>query len=168
MRVQELCHYAEQFTKPLRLLYENTGNSFISGFLGEELNNVMFDEEGRVHFETHKEFEEESIDSVGVVLKNSILIKQTQKSHDFVSYRLYSWDVFQNQYTFIAFDQPMVMNRFYDSVAKFQFNLCQKDIIMLFQQMGLTLENVIQILVNQKNIYSPIPFEEEGKGNSYI
>jgi len=154
MNIEELKQYGEDFTKPLVTLYQNTGNCTVSGFLGEELQDVYFDGDGKLFFSTHKESDEISIDSHGVVLTDSVLIRQVQKGRYQSSYRLYSWDVDQDMYTFISFDNGMTLKRYYDTIQRFGTDLCGEDISSVFQEMGLTFDHVNQILLNQK--VSPI------------
>ena len=162
MNINELSQYGE-YTRPLVQLYETVGNRSIDGYLGENLEDVVFDGEGKLHFSTHKEVEETSIDSHGVILSDGVLIEQTQKGRSFTSHRLYSWDTENNQYTYLAFDHLFAMKRFYDVIQRFDAVLCGDDISQQFQEMGLSFENVTQILLNQK--VSPLDrmFEEEEK-----
>ena len=160
MNINELNQYGD-FAHPLEVLYKKTGNCSANGYLGEKLQDVSFDTEGRLEFSTHKEVDDVVVDSKGAVLSDSILVKQTQKGHSFTSCQLYSWDVSQNKYTFLAFDNEDSLNQFYSVIKRFDANLCDEDVSSLFQEMGLTFESVIQVLLNQER--SPIEgmFEEQ-------
>lgn len=166
MNIVDLNHYNDDCTLPIRNLYEKTGNSSISGYLGEELEKMGFDEEGHLHFSTHKEIEDGNIDSHGVVLDDSVLIKQRQLSHDMNSYRLYSWDVDKSMYTFLSFDNESSLNHFFNVIKRFGYSLCDDDISLLFQEMGLTFESVTQVLLNQKKNPLDAMFDEEVKEDS--
>lgn len=137
-------------TNPLKTIYENTGNSMISGFLGEPIQNASYDEEGHFTFSTRKKFSHSVVTSEGVVLPSGVLIQQVQKEDESTTYRLYSWDVDENQYTVLSFDQEQAMRRFFETICRFDLCLCDDDISTLLQEMGLTLESVMQIYVNQK------------------
>ena len=167
MKINELSQYGD-YTTPLLHLYEMVGNHAKDGYLGESLEDVLFDGEGNLHFSTHKEIEEGIVDSNGVVLGQNVMIKQTHKGHDFTSHVIYYWDVEKGMYTFLSFDNPMSMNRFFEVTGRFDANLCSEDISHLFQEMGLSFESVTQILLRQK--YNPLDkmFEEEEQHSSGI
>ena len=148
MKIEELNQYGD-FGQPLIQLYQRVGNRSTTGYLGEDLK-VQFDSDGRVQYNTHKELDEMNVDSQGVLLNDSILIKQVQRGHDFSSYRLYSWDTSENMYTYISFDQETALNRFFGVIKRFDANLCVDDISSSFQNMGLSFDNVNQILLKQR------------------
>ena len=79
-----------------------------------------------------------------------VLISQTVKSSSDTSYRLYSWDVNNECYTLLSFDREFALKRYYDVIKRFNVNLNGDDVSSLFKEMGLTFDNVIQILLNQK------------------
>ena len=149
MNINELNQFGEECTRPLTTFYKRTGNCMMNGFLGDSLQNVSFDEDGRLQFSSLKEGET-TVDTKGVVLSDSILLKQTVKEEGSTGYRLYSWDVDEDRYTFLSFDNPMTMNRYFDVIKRFDSNLCDEDISLLFQEMGLKFESVNQVLLNQK------------------
>lgn len=161
MSINDLKLYGEEYTQPLINLYNKTGNSSLSGYLGEELKDVLFDGDGKLHFSTDKKVEDIEINSHGVVLTDSVLIKQVQKGRYNSSYRLYSWDVDDSKYTFISFDNNMALNRYYDTVQRFDVSLCGEDISSLFQEMGLSFESVSQIILNQTMNPMDVLFEQE-------
>ena len=131
-------------------LEKNAGNCIMDGFLGEDFLDLSFDDEGRLQFMSNKKIDDTSIDSIGVVLSDSVLIRQVEQNSILRSYRLYSWDVDRNLYTFLEFDDKSSWNHFFDVIKRFDICLCGGDISSQFQEMGLTFESVTQILLNQR------------------
>ena len=146
MNIHELSQYGDD-TLPLQQLYKNVGSCVMNGYLGDSIDELSFDEEGKVTFSTHKDLGDRAVDSKGVVLSNSILIKQVEKGNDLTSYRLYSWDVDESKYTFLSFDSASSLNRFFEVIKGFDACLCD-DISTLFQEMGLSFEPVTQVITN--------------------
>ena len=86
-------------------IYEFTGNKAQVGFLGN-ISNVGKDDLGNFEFNT--EYSSGGLDSIstGVVLDDSAIIKQVQKSDSRniePSYQIYSWDTDTCDYVWIAF-----------------------------------------------------------------
>ena len=160
MNIKELNQYGD-FALPLEMLYQKTGNCPMNGFLGERLKDVSFDEEGRLEFSTHKEVDGTTIDSRGAVLTDSVLVRQNRESEVSTFHYLYSWDVPEGAYTFLAFDDEDAMKRFYQVIKRFDANLCDADISSVFQKMGLTFDSVTQVLLRQKASGLDEMFQEE-------
>ncbi len=133
----------------LRKILDNSGSCIMNGFLGDDLTRCSFNDVGNLEFSSHHEEDETIIDSSGVVLSDSVLLKQTEKSKVGTYYNLYSWDIDENVYTFLSFGNMNDMNRFYDTIMRFDVNLCKGDISKHFQSMGLTFDNIHRILINQ-------------------
>ncbi len=165
MKIRDLSQYGEDFTKPLTKLYDYVGNTPTNGFLGEDLHDVFFDEEGRIHYSTHKETEDTRIDSNGVVLGNSVLVGQTQNGRELTVHRIYSWDIDSMEYTMLEFDNSFALNHFFNTITRCNANLCDKDITLSFREMGLTLESVTNIVLNQKANPMDKLFDMENEGN---
>ena len=150
MKIEELIFYGDSIAKPLIDLYHETGNTAISGYLGEELKDLNINSRGDLSFYTVKEKEEMTITSDVVSYGSSVLIAEEQKGHDNTNYRMYSWDTNEMQYVFIEFDNPMSMRDFFKVIPRFNKSLCEDDISTTFQKMGLRFDNVTQIRLNQK------------------
>ena len=162
MNINDLSIYDEKFAIPLVKLYKNTGNSLISGYLGEKFNSAFFDEFGRFNFSTHKELDEAAVDSRGIIIgDDSVLISQKVKGSADTSYRLYSWDTNEECYTLLSFDREFALDRYYDVVKRFNVNLNGDYVAYLFKEMGISFDNVIQILLNQKTNPIDKMFDEE-------
>ena len=153
--------YTNHSTYLLGRLEKNTGNCVMNGFLGEDFLDLSFDEEGRLEFSSCKEVDDVVIHSLGVALSDSVLIRQEEQDHSSSFYRLYSWDVDNNIYTFLGFDSKDALDRYFDVVKRFDICLCGEDISTLFQEMGLTFESVTQVLLNQKVDPLQRMFDEE-------
>lgn len=145
----------------LEKIYLISGNCIMNGFLGENLVGTNYDDDGNFEFVSSKKNDEGVVDSVGVVLDDSVLIKQVDQGETNTYYKLYSWDVESGTYTFLAFDSQNSLNHFYNVIKRFGMNMCSKDISSSMGEMGLTFDNVTQVLLNQS--VDPISrmFDEE-------
>ena len=150
MNINGLSQLGDECSQPLRMLYKNNGSCLVNGYLGDDVKDVSFDDNGHFEFTTHKDFDDSTVDSKEAVLDNSVLIKQTQKGYDFVSFRIYSWDVEQNKYSLLGFDRKDAMDRYYEVLKNNDINLCDDDISVLLQEVGLTFDSVTQVLLNQQ------------------
>ena len=154
MRVCDLAQYGEDYTRPVRMLYERSGNCVMNGYLGEDIKDVSIDDDGRFLFSISCVKDDSTIDTQGAVLPSGILLNQTIKSEESVSYRIYSWDEEFRRYTALTFDSCDAMKHAFDAIKHSGDNLCKKDITVLFQEMGLTLDPVTQVLLNQERFSS--------------
>lgn len=134
----------------LESLYHNAGNCVMDGFLGDSVYSCAFDENGVLEFSSTKDKDGTVMESVGAVLSDGILIKQKQ-SGEFTQYHnLYSWNSESDSYTFLCFDDQSVLDRYYDVMKRLDANLCSEDITSEFKRMGLSFDNITQVLLNQK------------------
>lgn len=162
----------EQSIERLERLRDDTGNCIMNGFLTDSVSSCNFDSNGLLEFTSHKEKDGTSISSVGVVLSDSILIRQTQKGEVSSYYSLYSWDDKDGSYTYLSFDNGDILKEYYERIKRMGISLCNEDVSDAFKAMGLSFENVTQVLLNQK--VDPIQrmFDEEletySKKNSFV
>ena len=133
----------------LKRLYDVTGNCYENGFLGEEFIYFNYDENHILEYATNCEKKGSIIDSRGASLMDSVLIKQTQTSEELTSYYLYSWDTNKNVYAILTVENEDYLNRYYEQMKKMNVNLCDGDISMNFEKMGLTFDGVHRVLLNQ-------------------
>lgn len=133
----------------LKKLYDVTGNCLENGYLGEEFTTFNFDENHTLEYATHCERRGSIIDSRGASLLDSVLIKQTKTSDELTSYYLYSWDSNKNVYAVLTVESEDYLNRYYDQMKKMNVNLCDGDISLNFEKMGLTFDGVNRVLLNQ-------------------
>ena len=57
----------------------------MNGFLGDDLTRCSFNDVGNLEFSSHHEEDETIIDSSGVVLSDSVLLKQTELIQKMIS-----------------------------------------------------------------------------------
>lgn len=134
----------------LRKLYNNSGSCVMNGFIGDSISSYSIDDVGNLQFESSKVDSGSLVNSTGTVLSNSVVIKQVQKSKDRSYNHLFSWDVPRNLYTYVLFDDEDSMNHCYSEIKSFDMNLCEGDISTNFKKMGVSFDNISQILLNQK------------------
>lgn len=134
----------------LKKIYRNTGNSAISGYLGDSVNDFSIDDYGNLEFKSSKKTENKEINSYGTVLENSVLIKQIQKSRDNIFYQLFSWNVSDNSYTYVVFDDMKSLDYAYNQLKRPGINVEESDVSLLFNELGISFDNIAQILLNQK------------------
>ena len=145
----------------LEKIFLISGNCIMNGFLGEDIVDTNYDGDGRFEFVTSKQNENGVVDSVGVVLDDSVLIKQVDQGESNTYYKLYSWDVDSGIYTFLSFDNRQSLNHFYNVIKRFGKNMCEEDISSSLAEMGLTFDNVTQVLLNQSVDPVARMFDEE-------
>ena len=156
----------------LKRLQQATGNSIMNGFLGEDLSNCYFDDNGYLEFMTDCEREGVKIHSCGAVLEDSVIIKQVQSDRDNTTHHLYSWDLNNYHYTFLAIEDEDHLNRFYDTIKRTNTNLCVGDISDNFKKIGLSFDFVNRVLLNQS--IDPFhqmfddEFTKDEKENSFV
>lgn len=156
----------------LEKLRDDAGNCIMNGFLTDSVSSCNFDSNGLLEFTSNKEKDGTLISSVGVVLPDSILIRQTQKGEVSSYYSLYSWDDEEECYTYLSFDSGDALKNYYERIKRLGVNLCKEDISDAFKAMGLSFENVTQVLLNQK--VDPIQrmldeeMESDSKKDSFI
>lgn len=134
----------------LERLRDEAGNCVMNGFLSDSVSACSFDSNGVLEFSSDKEKDDVVISSVGAVLPNGVLIRQTQKGEVSSFYNLYSWNAKGDSYTYLSFDNGDILKRYYDTIKRFGHNLCDEDITDLFKEMGLSFDSVTQVLLNQK------------------
>lgn len=134
----------------LAKLLEKNGNCSMNGYLGSDNLKFTMDESGLLEFETIDENMEYVTKSQGVVLSDGVVIKQVQKN-DTVSYnQLYAWNIQDNSYSYIVFDNYQSLDDCYKKIKVLDVNLAKEDISSKFGEMGISLDNVAQVLLNQK------------------
>jgi hypothetical protein len=151
----------------LSKLYSNNGNCIQDGFVGDSISNLDVDDSNNLEFNTFKNYNGLDIYSYGTVLDNSVLIKQIQKNGEKTHNQLFSWDVDDNSYTYVVFDNEKSLDDAYNKIKAFKVNLNNEDISLLFGKLDISFDNVAQILLNQKvNILSSM-VDESYQDNIY-
>ena len=134
----------------LKGLYDVTGNVPESGFLAEDFIDCDFDDNNKLEFTTDCEKKGYIYSSCGVVLNDSVLIKQIFSTFIADLYFLYSWDTNDNIYTLLTFDDEELLDKFYDGIKNNNINLCSCDIADSLKKANLKIEDVKEIFPNQK------------------
>lgn len=133
----------------LKRLLVNTGNCVMNGYLGDSVSGVSLDEYGNIEFVSRKEDNSVLVESRGAVLSDSVVIRQKQDIKNRTYYQVFSWDLAEDVYTYIAFDDAESMNSCYEKIKKFDVNLCKEDISNKFVELGISFDSIAQILLNQ-------------------
>ncbi len=134
----------------LNSLYATSGNCMMNGFIGDSIKSYSFDENGNLEFVSSRKDARSQIDSTGAVLNNGVVIKQVQKSENGNYNHLFSWNVGKSLYTYILFDDEKSMNNCYNEIKKRDINLCDGDVTSILGNIGVSFDNISQILLNQK------------------
>ena len=147
----------------LKKLYDATGSCFENGFLGENFTYFNFDDNHIFEYATKCDRKGSVVESRGASLMDSVLVKQTQTNDDLITYYLYSWDTNKNVYTVLTVENEYYLNQYYDQMKKMNVNLCDGDISLNFEKMGLTFDGVHKVLLNQP--FNPMDsfFEDDEK-----
>ena len=148
----------------LKRLYEKSGNCSLSGFLGDSIESIFVDNNGHLEFISRREDEKIEIITNGMVLSDSIVMMQRQNSNSNQSFYLYCWDSNSNLYTYLQFDNETSLNDCYDRLKKNDMNLCSGDVSAKLQELGVSYDNISQILLNKDidDIYSSVDVSYEG------
>ena len=134
----------------LKTLYKNSGSCVMNGYLGDSISEFSLDENGNLEFSSSKKNGENNVLSVGVILDNSVLIKQNENQKDRVHYQLFSWDVPGNQYSYLLFSDEKSMNDCYEKLKNNNICLCGSDVSNIFKKYDISFDNISQILLDQK------------------
>lgn len=134
----------------LASLLEKNGSCAMNGYLGEANIKFTIDSNGVFEFATVNQSEEYETKSQGAILSDGVVIKQVQKT-DRASYnQLYAWDIADNSYTYIVFDNSSSLDGCYEKTKNMDVNLAKEDLSSKFAEMGISFDNVAQVLLNQK------------------
>lgn len=138
----------------LRTLYNNSGNCVMNGYLGDSVRGFSLDENGNLEFTSEKVVDESTFKSKGTILSDSVLIKQAERKDDRTHYHLFSWDVNNSQYSYFLFMDEKSLDNCYDKIKNSDIGLCGKDVRSVFKELGISFDDIYQVLVDQK--VSPI------------
>ena len=133
----------------LKKLFDVTGNCIENGLLAEDFTDCGFNEEHRLEYSTGYDNDGFAIASHGVVLPSGVLIKQVRSLDNDISYNLYSWDIYDNTYTNITFDNENALNNCFDTLKDKNISLSDANIEETFNSLGLSVDGVKNVLQNQ-------------------
>ncbi len=131
-------------------LLEKNGNCLMTGYLGADNVKFTMNDRGMLEFETIVDDSENVTKSQGAVLRDGVVIKQVQKSDSATYNQLFAWNIDDNSYTYIVFDDYQSLVACYEKVKEFDVNLAKEDISSKFAEMGISFANVAHVLLNQK------------------
>lgn len=131
-------------------LYNNSGNCDMNGYLGDSVDTVSFDKNGLLEFSSHKKNNQLDIYSKGAILDSGIIIGQVQNNDEKSINQLYAWNKECTEYTYVIFDSFDVLKKCYEQVKKYNVDLTNGNISTLFSKIGISFENIAQVLLNQK------------------
>lgn len=131
-------------------LLKKNGNCAMNGYLGCNKIDFSFDNLGILEFFTRNETADSITESKGAVFNNNVLIKQVQKKENKNLNQLITWDVNENSYTYVAFDNFESLTQCYERIKEANINLCHEDVDVKFTELGISFDNVAQVLLGQK------------------
>lgn len=150
MNFNELNNKRQREYNILTDLSSKNGSCLANGFLGEDNVEFFVDDSGILEYKTLHSSSEFETYSIGAILSDSVLIKQTQKNDNRIYNQLISWDVGSNSYTYVAFDNAEALDDCYEKLKSGDVNLSKKDISTEFSKLGISFDGVAQVLLNQK------------------
>ena len=140
----------ENFNRLLHI-YELYGNCPETGYL-KEAKEIQYEKDGEVYFKSINTGEKETT-SEGVVLPNSIVIKQVTTNGKKTENHIYIWDDNQDddkkKYTYIEFDKEDSMKECFNTIRSQKQDINHSDIAETLKGMGINFENITQILTSQ-------------------
>lgn len=131
-------------------LVDKNGSCSLNGYLGTANIEFSFDDMGSLEFETESKNSEVLTKSKGVVLDDCVVIRQVQNSDNMSYNQLISWNCPDNSYTYLSFDNFKAMDDCYEKIKVGEVNLAKEDISLKFAELGISFDNVAQVLLNQK------------------
>lgn len=134
----------------LSKLLEKNGCCSMTGYLGVANMQLAVDDNGVVEFVTETENDDFIIKSQGAIISDGVVIKQVQTGASVSFNQLFAWDIDDNSYTYIVFDNPRGLNDCYEKLKNFNVNLTKEDISSKFMEMNISFNDVAQILLDQK------------------
>lgn len=134
----------------LSSLLEKNGSCAMNGYIGETNRKFTIDNNGVFEFATVNQSADYETKSQGAVLGDGVVIKQVQKSEKTSYNQLYAWNIDDNSYTYIVFDNSISLDDCYEKTKVMDVNLAKEDLSSKFAEMGISFDNVAQVLLNQK------------------
>lgn len=144
----------------LENIYEYAGDCQMNGYLGSSVLSISYDKQGKVEFDSSYESDGVTIESIGVVLSDSVVIKQVQKESEKVLYQLYSWKKDGSCYTYIAVDSKEVLESTYKGLKKIDCPFLDDNVHQVFEEIGVDFENVMNIKIGQEVVQQSIDVQD--------
>ena len=133
----------------LENLYNHAGNCVMNGYIGSSIDDISYDEAGKVEFHSVYQKGDLVTVSTGAILENSIVIKQMQTEKKKNYYQMFSWNKEGDMYTYLAFDDQKALDHAYQQIKKQDLFLgedTQYDLL----QLGVPFDHVMDVRSCQK------------------
>ena len=144
----------------LENICEYAGDCQINGYLGSSVLSISKDRKGRVEFESCFEGEYSTFESTGVVLSESVVIRQCQRQGEKELYQLYVWKKDGSCYTYIAVDTEDVLQTLYNGLKKMDCQFLDGDIHQVLEEIGVSLNDVMDIKTAQEVVQHSIDVQD--------
>ena len=150
----------EKEIEVLENIYEYAGDCQMNGYLGSSVLSISKDRKGRVEFDSCFEGEYASFESTGVVLSESVVIKQYQRQDEKVLYQLYVWKKDGSCYSYIAVENDDVLQKLYKGLKKVDCQILDGDIHKILEDVGVSLDEVMDIRTSQEVVQQSIDVQD--------
>ena len=139
----------EKDIEVLETIWNYVGDSVLNGYLGSSVETVSFDEDGRLEFDSRFESDEVVTLSTGVVLSDSVIIRQVQK-HDKGYYcQLISWTKDGKNYSTIVFDNVKTLDKAYNGLKKLSGEFLDDNLNSVLEELDISFDNVMIVKIGQ-------------------
>ena len=139
----------EKEIEVLETIWNYVGDSVLNGYLGSSVETVSFDEDGRLEFDSRFETDDVVTLSTGVVLSDSVIIRQVQK-HDKGYYcQLISWTKDGKNYSTIVFDNVNTLDKAYNGLKKLSGEFLDDNLNSVLEELDISFDNVMIVKIGQ-------------------
>ena len=133
----------------LETIWNYVGDSVLNGYLGSSVETVSFDEGGRLEFDSRFETDDVVTLSTGVVLSDSVIIRQVQK-HDKGYYcQLISWTKDGKNYSTIVFDNVRTLDKAYSGMKQLSGEFLDDNVNSVLEELGISFDSVMNVKIGQ-------------------
>lgn len=150
----------EKEIEVLENIYEYAGDCQMNGYLGSSVLSISKDRKGKVEFDSFFEGEYASFESTGVVLSESVVIKQYQRQDEKVLYQLYVWKKDGSCYSYIAVENDDVLQKLYKGLKNIDCQILDGDIHKILEDVGVSLDEVMDIRTSQEVVQQSIDVQD--------
>ena len=133
----------------LETIWNYVGDSVLNGYLGSSVETVSYDEDGRLEFDSRFETDDVVTLSTGVVLSDSVIIRQVQK-HDKGYYcQLISWTKDGKNYSTIVFDNVKTLDKAYNGLKKLSGEFLDDNVSSVLEELEISFDSVMNVKIGQ-------------------
>lgn len=134
----------------LETICNKAGDVVTNGFLGSSVTNISYDPYGKVEFESENNYGGIETKSIGAVLDDSVIIKQTQKQDNNTYAQLFSWKKDGSSFTFIALDNEDTLNLAYNNIKIRYPKFLGENIEQELNELDIPIDKVMNVKVAQQ------------------